>query len=195
MSSRPGAGAEAVLPPASAASTAVHIRSMAAPDLPAYKALRDLMLALHPDAFTSDAATELRRPPETYLSRLAGAADHGWPFTLTAWRGECLLGAITCEQDGRLKVSHIAQVVGMMVHPEATGCGLGGALLDAAVGQCRQRGGIEMLTLSVTGTNAAAIRLYERAGFTRYGQLARALRVGATYHDKHLMALSLNTGG
>ncbi len=43
----------------------IRIRLMGAPDLAAYKALRDLMLAAHPEAFTSDAETELRRPPES----------------------------------------------------------------------------------------------------------------------------------
>ena len=36
------------------------------------------------------------------------------------------------------------------------------------------------------------MRLYERAGFVRYGRLrARASRVGGRYHDKDLMVLSL----
>lgn len=35
----------------------VQIRAMLEPDLLGYKALRDAMLARHPDAFTSDAET------------------------------------------------------------------------------------------------------------------------------------------
>jgi ribosomal protein S18 acetylase RimI-like enzyme len=169
----------------------VHIRLMDAPDLAAYKALRDLMLATHPEAFTSDAETELRRPPETYLARIAGAADGGWPFTLTAWHGERLCGAITGERDERVKVRHIGQVVGMMVHPAACRRGIGRALVDACVALARQRSEIEMLTLSVTSSNAGAIRLYERAGFVRYGRLERAMRLGDVYHHKELMVLQL----
>ena len=165
------------------------MRMMAAPDLGAYKALRDGILAAHPEAFTSDAETELRRPPETYLSRVAGAADDGWPFTLAAWRGEHLLGAITCERDARIKVRHIGHVVGMMVRPQARGQGVGRTLLDACIAIARARRGVELLTLSVTSSNAAAVALYERAGFTRYGRLERAIRVGGGYHDKDLMAL------
>lgn len=175
------------------AAAVVTLRAMRAADLPAYKALRDGILAAHPEAFTSDAETELRRPPETYLARVAGVADHGWPFTLTAWRGERLCGAITCERDERLKVRHIAKLVGMMVHPDHGRRGIGSALLDACIAQCRQRDGIELLTLSVTGTNAAAIRLYERAGFVCYGRLEGALRIGTHRHAKHLMALPLDT--
>jgi len=168
---------------------ALRIRLLAAADLGAYKALRDLVLAAHPEAFTSDAETEQRRAPETYLSRVAGAADSGWPFTLAAWRGEQLCGAITCERDCRQKVRHIGRVVGVMVHPDARRRGVGRSLLDACILLARQRGGIELLTLSVTSHNEAALRLYEGAGFVRYGRLERALRVGGNAHRKDLMAL------
>jgi len=170
----------------------LDIRLMRAADLASYKALRDLMLATHPEAFTSDAETELRRPPETYLARVAGAAAGGWPFTLTAWCGERLCGAITCERDPRIKVRHVAHVVGMMVHPAERGHGVGGSLLDACIALTRERGDIEMLTLSVTSANAGAVRLYERAGFVRYGRLERAVRVGAQMHPKDLMVLNLD---
>ena len=167
----------------------LQIRLMAAPDLGAYKALRDLVLAAHPEAFTSDVETEQRRSPETYLSRVAGAGDDGWPFTLTAWRGEQLCGAITCERDARIKVRHIGNVVGMMVHPSVRRRGVGRTLLEACIALARRRRGTAMLTLSVTSDNEAALRLYEGAGFVRYGRLERALRIGSNTYRKDLMVL------
>lgn len=167
------------------------LRPMGAADLAAYKALRDAALAERPGAFTSDAETELRRPAETYLARLAGPADGGWPFTLTAWFGERLIGAVTCERDARVKVSHIGRIVGMMVEPEARGRGIGRALLDACIARARERG-LLMLTLSVTSDNAAAVELYASMGFVRYGRLERAVRVGTRFHDKDLMLLDLD---
>ena len=44
---------------------------------------------------------------------------------------------------------------------------------------------------SVTASNLAAVRLYEQAGFQRYGLLAKALKIGDTYYDKALMARTL----
>ena len=157
--------------------------------------MRDLLLAGYPEAFTSDADIERQRAPETYLARLAGSASNGFPFTLAAWRGERLAGALTCERDSRAKVRHIGRVVGMMVDPALRGAGIGGALLAACIAEVRSRGGIEMLTLSVTSDNAAAISLYRRAGFERYGRLERALRIGTVYHPKDLMALQLAPPG
>lgn len=166
------------------------IRDLAAPDLPAYKALRDGLLAAHPEAFTSDAETERGRAPETYLARVAGPGA-AWPFTLCAWHGSALAGAITCEREARIKTRHIGHIVGMMVAAEARGIGVGGALLDACISRCRASREVELLTLSVTSGNEAAVHLYERAGFQRYGRLERAIRVGSRYHAKDLMVLDL----
>ena len=167
----------------------LRIRLMEAPDLAACKALRDLMLAAHPEAYTSDAEAELRRTPETYLARIAGAADGGWPFTLTAWCGGWLCGAVTCERDERVKVRHIGHVVGVRVHPEARRRGIGRALLEACIGLARGRRAARLLTLSVTSSSVEAVRLYESVGFVRHGRLDDAIRIGNVYHHKDLMAL------
>jgi len=167
------------------------IRALTVDDLPAYKALRDEMLELHPEAFTSDAPTERVRHASAYLPRLGLDQPEGGAFTLGAWRGERLVGAISSERDLRLKVRHIVHVVGMMVRPEARGHGIGSGLLQALVARARGIAGVEMVTLSVTASNAAAVRLYMAAGFTRYGRLPHAIKLADTYHDKDLMVLSL----
>jgi ribosomal protein S18 acetylase RimI-like enzyme len=167
------------------------IRRLVPDDLPAYKALRDVMLAAHAEAFTSDAATERLRAPESYLARLGGGQPRSAVFTLGAWLGPALVGAISCERDSRLKVRHIAHLIGMMVLAEQRGRGLGRALLEACVAEVRRDDGLEMITLSVTAGNAPAISLYERAGFVRYGSLPRAIRVDGRYHAKDQMVLLL----
>ena len=165
------------------------VRSLDADDLPAYKTLRDEMLALHAEAFTSDAATERAKPAAGYRSRLADPAGDPARFTLGAWTGHRLVGAISCERDERLKVRHIAHLVGMMVRAEARGRGVGRTLLDACIARAKQVRELEMLTLTVTSSNAAAVALYEGAGFQRYGRLVHAIKLGDTYHDKDLMVL------
>lgn len=167
------------------------LRPLTGADLPAYKAMRDVMLAQHPEAFTSDAETEAAKPAHSYLARLGdGVADSG-RFTLGAWLGERLCGAITCERDERIKVRHIGHVVGMMVRADVRGLGLGRELLDACIAQVRRAPGLELLTLSVTSSNAAAVALYRAAGFERYGRLPQAIKLGDHYHDKDLMVLVL----
>ena len=169
----------------------VLIRRLAPPDLTAYKALRDEMLAAHPEAFTSDAAAESERSADSYGSRLGIDHGDGGPFTLGAWRGPQLVGALGCERDLRVKVRHIGHLIGMTVRTDARHAGIGRALLEAGIAAARSGEGIAMLTLSVTASNAAAIHLYERAGFTRYGSLPGALHVDGVPHAKDHMVLTL----
>ena len=170
---------------------AVEIALIASSDLGAYKALRDRVLALHPEAFTSDATAESLKPASAYSARLGYERPEGGHFTLGAWRDRRLLGAISCERDMRMKVRHIGHVVGMMVREDARSRGVGRALLAACIARARAAEGLELLTLSVTATNVPAIRLYLSAGFARYGSLHHAIKVDGHYHDKDLMVLGL----
>ncbi len=169
---------------------AVSIRPLGAADLAGYKRLRDEMLVLHPEAFTSDAASDAGKEPTDYLHRLGLERRDGGHFLLGAWRTASLLGTIGCEREARLKVRHIGHVVGMMVRADARGAGIGALLLEACIAEARHAG-LEMLTLTVTAENAAAVRLYERHGFAPYGTLRRALKVAGRYHDKLHLALVL----
>ena len=169
----------------------VEVRRLQSADLAAYKALRDATLADDPSAFTSDAEAESRKPPDSYLPRLGLDAPLGGVFTIGALRDGTLLGAVSCERDMRIKARHIGHVVGMMVRTDQRGQGIGHLLIDACIAQARRGIGVEMLTLTVTASNAGAVRLYERAGFVRYGSLPRAIKVGDRYHAKDQMVLTL----
>jgi len=169
------------------------VRLMIEPDLAAYKQLRDLMLAQHPEAFTSDALTEMRRDAPSYRSRLPGGAAGSCLFTLVVERGGQLLGAISCEREPRAKVRHIAHVAGMMVRPDTQGHGLGRLLLESALALLARQEGLLLVTLSVTRGNLPAVALYESLGFTRYGRLERAIRLpDGRFLDKDLMSRSLS---
>jgi len=165
------------------------VRALGQGDAQAYKSLRDQALALHAEAFTSDAETEARRDPHSYLARLGADASGG--FTLGAWLGERLVGAISCERDPRRKVRHMGHIVGTMVAADQQGQGIGRGLLEALLQRARADDELQLLTLSVTAVNAAAVRLYQSAGFTRYGTLPRAIRVADRYLDKDLMLKAL----
>ena len=169
---------------------AVTLRRLGVEDLRAFKALRDRMLEIYPEAFTSDASAERGRRADDYLPRLGLDRPDGGHLVLGAWQGADLVGAIGLERDRRDKVRHIGHVIGMMVKPESQGRGVGRALLEAAVREARAAG-LELLTLSVTEGNGAALHLYERAGFVRYGSLGKALRIGDRYHVNVLMAREL----
>ena len=173
------------------------IRLLREADLAAYKQLRDGMLAGHPEALTSDAASELSRDAESYRSRLSGGGGGTNLFTLVAWQGQDarhaeMVGAISCEHEARVKVRHVAHIVGMMVSDRLQGRGVGRQLLERALTLLQGEPVLELVTLSVTASNTAAVRLYERCGFSRYGRLAGAIKLpDGRKVDKDLMCLRL----
>lgn len=168
----------------------LDIRRLQPDELPAYKNLRDTVLGAHPSAFTSDAASELARTPSSYRSRLGLDRPEGGHFTLAAWQGSMLFGALSCERDPRIKVRHIGHLTAMMVHDSAQRRGIGRALLAACLAEVRRTPDLSLLTLSVTDGNHAAQRLYERAGFQAYGRLDRAVCIAGQFHAKLLMSLT-----
>ena len=56
-------------------------------------------------------------------------------------------------------------------------------------------GAIEEIRLSVVTTNAEAVRLYAKAGFSVYGLERRALKIDGRYYDELLMSLPLRPAG
>lgn len=171
-----------------------ELRVLKAEQLEAYKGLRDAMLAAHEEAFTSDAATELARSAESYRSRLSLGAGGANLFTLSAWMGPRLVGAVSCEREPREKVRHLAHLIGMMVADDVQGLGIGRALLYSALRLLQAELGIEQVTLSVTSSNRRAVTLYTRMGFERYGCLPRAIKLpSGDYLDKDLMRLDLRS--
>jgi RimJ/RimL family protein N-acetyltransferase len=77
------------------------------------------------------------------------------------------------------------------VHADAQQRGVGAAMLDAVIERAAADEELHQLTLTVTVGNAAAERLYARAGFVSYGTLPRAIRVSGRFFDKHHMVLNL----
>ncbi len=65
--------------------------------------------------------------------------------------------------------------IGMAVAREWRGCGVGSALLAAAIEWSRERG-LHKLSLSVFPHNAAAIALYRKFGFVEEGRRVRHYR-------------------
>jgi ribosomal protein S18 acetylase RimI-like enzyme len=89
------------------------------------------------------------------------------------------------------KSSHKAQLWGMFVLREARRAGLATALLAHLTRHAAEA--IEEIRLSVVTTNAEAVRLYAKAGFSVYGLERRALKIDGRYCDELLMTLPLRS--
>lgn len=126
------------------------------------------------------------------------------PFQSTEWMRKRLASAplgfteIVAEKDGAIvgKASlqqfedrrRHAGTIGIEVHDDFQGNGIGSALLSALVDVADNWLAITRLELMVNADNVSAIRLYEKAGFEREGLMkAFAFRAGG-YVDAIAMA-------
>jgi ribosomal protein S18 acetylase RimI-like enzyme len=95
-------------------------------------------------------------------------------------------GFLVIEPRRAARLRHTADLH-MGVHSGARASGIGRALLAAAQERIARARQIELVYLMVRADNAAAIRLYERAGFARLATLARDTKVADRYYDGVLM--------
>ena len=109
--------------------------------------------------------------------RLREAAARWQTNLVVVARDERPLGAIWAESttDAFLGIE-VGVIAWIYVIPAARGRGVGGTLVEAAKAWMRERG-LDLVQLHVVGANAAAVRMYEKAGlrvvdFRMLGRLA-----------------------
>ena len=159
------------------------LRRLGVSDVAAYRDLRLLGLRSHLSAFGASFEEEVGKPLEWFVERLESSAVWG------AWLDgdPNLAGVAALHVSATAKAMHKGLLWGMFVRPEARGTGLAASLAGQLLAQVRST--VEEVRLSVTTSNAAAVRLYARLGFRPYGVEPRALKIGGEYHDELLMAL------
>lgn len=117
-------------------------------------------LADTPDAFGSTLERQQKFTESDWRERLTG--EHKITFVATRGSGEDI-GLI-----GSAPYEGHAGLFSMWVAPEARGCGVGGALVDAVIAWARSRGHTKLL-LDVGDANLPAIALYASKGFEPNG--------------------------
>jgi ribosomal protein S18 acetylase RimI-like enzyme len=166
----------------------MQIRRLIPADAGAYRELRLRGLREHPDAFRSSYEEEQGKSADWAARRLG----NGDGFFLGAFNdAAALIGAVGLQLEQRHKLRHQGKVIGMYVAPEYARRGVGRALIETLVVQARAIGHLESLLLTVTSTNAHAVRLYRSTGFVECGREPRALKIDGRYFDKTLMFLGL----
>jgi ribosomal protein S18 acetylase RimI-like enzyme len=99
--------------------------------------------------------------------------------------GGKLIGLCTISRKGQHLEDRHAGILGIAVHPNWRGRGLGSMLLAHALKRCE--GKFEIVQLAVTEKNLQAQALYRRFGFVESGRLPRAFQRDGVYLDDILM--------
>lgn len=102
-----------------------------------------------------------------------------------------VVGNCIVQRVGRTPTAENGHVgsLGLLVHRDHRGEGIGTALLSAALDA--SQGTFEIVRLSVFATNDRARKLYERFGFRLVGRFPQEIKRGGTYVDEDLMVLLL----
>lgn len=159
------------------------IRLMTEDDIPEYHACLDTV-ARERRYLSMVAAPPLEASKAWALPHLK--ANH--PF-FVAIHEDKVVGWCDITPNDRAYFAHRG-TLGMGVHPDHRGLGIGRTLLKAALEHARSIG-LEQVELEVFSSNQTAIRLYERCGFVLDGTRRNACKSEGSYQDILLMACSL----
>lgn len=140
----------------------VLMREITADDWELMRDVRLAALAEAPSAFGSTYAREADFTEEQWRGRISERSVTFFAHEETADTTPAGLAGVYVE-DGA------AELVSMWVRPSARGLGVGEALVEAAAAWAKTRD-FGTLFLWVTESNAPAVRLYERLGFTPTGE-------------------------
>ena len=169
----------------------MEIRELTENDAAIYWPLRLRALREEPESFGSSYEESVLRPVTHMEERFRAARASGGGFTLGAFDGVALVGTATLVREEGRKNRHIAGIYGVYVAPEARGCGIGRAVMEALIARARSMSGLEQLHLAVVSANPPARSLYLALGFQVYGLERHALKLDDRYLDEELMVLWL----
>lgn len=97
---------------------------------------------------------------------------------LVAVLSEEIIGFLFFTGQQKAKIAHVGEL-GVNVHPDYQGIGIGRAMMEAFIGWAEQNSMIEKVMLQVFTTNRRAIELYQSLGFLEEGQFVKAVKQNA----------------
>ena len=165
--------------PASRSATSVRIRPVHLDDVDQLHAL-----FRHPAV----ARTTLQLPSQE-LAKTAERVKTRQPglYRFVAVAGRQILGSISLHQSQNPRLAHSAGL-GMMVHPDFWGQGIGSRLMEAVLDLADNWLNLKRVELEVNIDNPAAIRLYEKFGFVVEGTKRMHAYGDGRWADSYFMA-------
>jgi ribosomal protein S18 acetylase RimI-like enzyme len=136
---------------------------------------------------------QIEAPPLERVQQFVADGLEKDAVQFVALDGERVVGWADVFPDWAHAVAHRGHV-GMGVHPDYRGRGLGTRLLSACLTKATAQG-MTRIDLEVRADNDSAIGLYRKLGFTEEGRLSRGMRFDGAYFDTLLMARLVDGSG
>lgn len=168
----------------------ITIRPLTERDAAEYRELRLEALQNHPTAFGMDYEASAAQPDSHWAERLAPSDDRA---TFVAEAGGQFVGMAGIFRSSNTKERHAGYIWGVYVRPAWRGQRLADMLVGACLAWAQERG-LRLVRLSLTVTNASAIRCYLRCGFSVYGVEPEVIHWDGVYYDELLMVRRLVNG-
>lgn len=106
--------------------------------------------------------------------------------------GDIVVGYVKVRRNSQLvSNAHVLVIGGLAVDPSEQRHGLGTALVEKAIEEATNSGA-KQLKLHVLGTNAVAMRVYERCGFAVEAVLREEFLLDDVFVDDVIMAMDLS---
>ena len=162
------------------------IRWLGADDLAQWRDLRAEALRLNPTAFLTTLEEFLAKSDASVQAQLSRGA------TLGGFLGDELMCACAyIRKTAYRQTEHRAEVAAVYARPAARGSGIATELMSYLEQHARAQG-VTQLELDVESLNTAAIRFYEKLGYTQYGVLPSGTLTDGIARDDLLMVRLLD---
>ena len=145
-------------------------------------------LAEEPDINIPAAPGEFDIAVEEEEEFIRGHAEADNSILIVAEAGEQIIGVMNITGGQRKAMRHGGRL-GISVHRDWRGRGIGGRMLEEAIGWARGTGVLTRIQLEVYARNVDAVRLYERLGFRIEGTHPRAFFQHGEYLDEITMGM------
>ncbi len=139
--------------------------------------------ALAPDAFTSSVAERESLPIEWWASRVSEEAG-AHELVVGSFLDAEVVGVAGLSFERRERTRHKATLFGMYVRSASRGKGVAKALVAEVLRQALASPRTEIVQLTVTESNSAAVRLYTGCGFVPFGTEPFAVKLGNRFINK-----------
>lgn len=121
---------------------------------------------------------------------LKGLYDSQKEIFLVAKTDGKIVGTANFAASQKPRLSHRGEI-GISVERSMWGQGIASMLMQQLIDFAKNQAKVELISLEVRSDNAAAIHLYEKFGFQKYGTFPGFLKINGKWIDADCMVLSL----